>query len=341
MKNILVTGAAGFIGYHICKRLLKTNNHLIGLDNLNNYYDNSLKYARLDELNNYSKRINLNWKFIEGDLIKEKQLDKIFREFKIDTVINMAAQAGVRYSIKNPNAYLSSNLIGFTNILEMCRKYHINNLIYASSSSVYGGNIKYPYSEKDEVNHPISLYAATKKSNELMAHSYSHLFGIPCTGLRFFTVYGPWGRPDMAPMIFTKAILEGKPIKLFNSGNMYRDFTFVEDISEIFEDLVAKPAVKNNNFNKKLPDPATSWCPHRIFNIGNNKPILISNFIKILEKELGLKAILENHKMQPGDIKKTTAEISLIRDWVGYKPKTALNEGIKKFIYWYKEYYRF
>jgi len=339
MKNILVTGAAGFIGYQICKKLLKTNNHIIGLDNLNSYYDISLKNARLGKLEDYSKRNNSSWKFIKGDLIKEEQLDTIFKEFKIDTVINMAAQAGVRYSIENPNSYLSSNLIGFANILEMCRKYNINNLIYASSSSVYGGNIKYPYSEKDEVNHPISLYAATKKSNELMAHSYSHLFGIPCTGLRFFTVYGPWGRPDMAPMIFTKAILEGKPIKLFNSGNMYRDFTFVEDISGIFEGLIAKPATENKNFNREFPDPSSSWCPHRIFNVGNNQPILISKFIKILEKELGLKAIINNYEMQPGDIQKTTAEIGLISDWVGYKPKTSLNEGIKKFINWYKKYH--
>ncbi len=339
MKNILVTGAAGFIGYQICKKLIQTNNQIIGLDNLNSYYDTSLKYARLGKLDDYSKTNKSNWKFIKGELIKEDQLEKIFKEFKVDTVINMAAQAGVRYSIENPNSYLNSNLIGFANILEMCRKFDIDNLIYASSSSVYGGNIKYPYSEKDQVNHPISLYAATKKSNELMAHSYSHLFGIPCTGLRFFTVYGPWGRPDMAPMIFTKAILEGKPIKLFNSGNMYRDFTFVEDITEIFEELIAKPATENKNFNRESPDPSTSWCPHRIFNIGNNQPILISDFIKMLEEELGLKAIINNYKMQPGDIEKTTAEISLIRDWVGYKTKTSINEGIKKFLFWYKEYY--
>ena len=338
MGNILVTGAAGFIGFQICKKLLQTNNHIIGLDNLNNYYDTSLKYARLEKLKYHSK-INSNWDFIEGDLIKEEQLNKIFNEYKIDIVINMAAQAGVRYSIKNPSVYLNSNLIGFGNILEMCRKYKIKNLIYASSSSVYGGNIKYPYSEKDEVNHPISLYAATKKSNELMAHSYSHLYGIPCTGLRFFTVYGPWGRPDMAPMIFTKAILEGKPIKLFNSGNMYRDFTFVEDISDIFEKLIAKPATENKYFNRNSPDPSSSWCPHRIFNIGNNQPILISKFINILEKELGLKAIINNYEMQPGDIEKTTAKIGLIDDWVGFKPKTTLNEGIKKFLYWYKAYY--
>jgi len=340
MKTILITGAAGFIGYHICKNLLNSNINLIGLDNLNSYYDISLKNARLEKLSGLAKEKNASWKFIKGDLAEEKSLRNIFNENNINVVVNMAAQAGVRYSIKNPSAFLKSNLIGFCNLIQICREFSIDNFIYASSSSVYGGNKKYPFSEKDEVNHPVSLYAATKKSNELIAHSYSHLYNIPCTGLRLFTVYGPWGRPDMAPMIFTKSIIDGKPIKLFNSGNMYRDFTYVEDIAEIICKLIEKPAVSNINFNNEFPEPSSSWCPHRIFNIGNNNPIFLLDFINLLEKEIGKKAIFEYHEMQPGDLEKTSADITLINDWIGFKPKTKLNEGLKKFINWYKYFYR-
>ncbi len=336
-KYILVTGAAGFIGFHLCKKLLK-NNQVIGYDNLNSYYDISLKQERLRTL----KKENLNkdnWLFFDEDLCNFNALEKIFEDFKPEIVIHLAAQAGVRYSIDNPLTYVNSNLVGFSHILECCRKYLIKNLIYASSSSVYGGNEKMPFSEKDNVDHPKSLYAATKKSNELMAHSYSHLFNIPCTGLRFFTVYGPWGRPDMAPMIFAKSIFKNEPINLFNDGNMSRDFTYIDDVIEIIIRIMNKPAKPDQNFNKSLPNPSTSWAPHRIFNIGNNKNISLIKFINTLEEVIGIKAIKNYLPIHKSDVKDTLANTDEINDWIQYKPSTELKHGIEKFISWYREYH--
>ena len=288
-KTILVTGAAGFIGYHISKRLIKSRIKVIGFDNLNNYYDSNLKKSRLDDLtkDNLAKG---NWEFTKGNLEDKEILNSIFLKFKPNIVIHLAAQAGVRYSIENPQSYINSNLVGFANILEMCRIHKISNLLYASSSSVYGGNKKIPFCETDQTNHPVSLYAATKKANELMAHTYSHLYDIPATGLRFFTVYGPWGRPDMSPMIFAKAILNNQPIRIFNNGEMSRDFTYIDDITEIIYRLIDKPATNNKFFNFNNPDPGSSWCKHRIFNIGNSNKIKLMDFINEIENSLGLKA---------------------------------------------------
>ncbi len=340
MNNIFVTGSAGFIGYHICKKLIEKKLNVIGFDNFNDYYDVKLKYARIDKLDQFSKNNKNNWRFFKGDLVDKELIEKIFSEKKIDVVINMAAQAGVRYSIENPSCYVNSNLVGFCNLLEICRKFQIKNFLYASSSSVYGGNMKYPFSEKDNVNHPVSLYAATKKANELIAHSYSNLFNLPSTGLRLFTVYGPYGRPDMAPMLFANAIVKGTPINLFNHGQMYRDFTFVEDVAEIICKLINKPATSSNEFDKKSPDPSSSWCPHRIFNIGNNNPILLLDFVKTLERELGRKAIIKNTDMQPGDVIKTSASTNLLEEWIGIQTKTSLETGIKLFINWFQDYYK-
>ncbi len=340
MKNIFVTGSAGFVGYHICKKLIEKKHNVIGFDNCNDYYDVSLKYSRLEILNQVSQNHEKNWKFFKGDLVDKEFIEKIFSETKIDVVINMAAQAGVRYSIKNPSCYVNTNLVGFCNLLEICRKFKIKNFLYASSSSVYGGNMKYPFSEEDNVSHPVSLYAATKKSNELIAHSYSNLFNIPCTGLRLFTVYGAFGRPDMAPMLFANSIVKGISLNLFNGGEMYRDFTFVEDVAETICKLIEKPATSSKNFDKKDPDPSSSWCPHRIFNIGNNNPILLLDFVKTLEKELGRKAIIKNYPMQPGDLIKTSASTKLLEEWIGTQRKTSLEKGIKIFINWFKEYYK-
>ena len=338
-RNILVTGAVGFIGFHVCMKLIKSGGIIIGLDNINNYYDVNLKNNRLKLLNeSYSKYGE--WDFIKGDLNDLNLLKKIFDEYKPCTVIHLAAQAGVRYSIDNPESYIDSNLVGFANILECCRKFSVKNFIFASSSSVYGGNTKLPFSENDPVNHPVSLYAATKRANELMAHSYSHLFNINTTGLRFFTVYGPWGRPDMAPMIFTKSILNKKTIKIFNHGKMFRDFTYIDDVVEIIYRLVEKPAIPNKDFDRKNPKTSESWAPYRIFNIGNNKLISLIEFISILEKEIGIKSKKEFLEMQDGDVHSTLADNQLISEWTGYKPETPLNNGIKKFINWYLSFYR-
>ncbi len=341
MTPILVTGAAGFIGFHICKRLLDEGQSVIGIDNLNSYYDVRLKKDRLNILENNNLRNKDSFKFMKIDLCDRKDLAKLFEQYKPEIVLNMAAQAGVRYSLENPYSYIDSNIKGFLNILENCRENNIKNLIFASSSSVYGGNTNFPFVETNSVSHPISLYAATKISNEMMAHSYSHLFNIPCIGLRFFTIYGPWGRPDMAPMIFANAITKGEKIKIFNNGNLMRDFTYINDVVEIVIKLTRKPAIKNINFNTNKPDPSSSWCPYKILNIGNNNPIKILEFINLLENELGLKANKEFIEMQKGDVQKTLANNDMIYDWIGIKPHTSIEIGIRNFIKWFKIYYKF
>jgi len=337
--NILITGVAGFIGMAIAKKVLERGDSVIGIDNLNSFYDTKLKKSRLLELDKKGNKNN-KWNFIKGDLKDHDLLNEIFKNYTPNIVIHLGAQAGVRYSIENPKAYINSNLIGFANILECCRKNEIKNFIYASSSSVYGGNTKVPFSEYDQANHQVSLYAATKKSNEILAHSYSHLYNIPSTGLRFFTVYGPWGRPDMAPMIFTKSIFSKQKIKIFNNGEMFRDFTYIDDVVEIIFRLIKRPARKNKDFDKNNPDPATSWAPFRIFNIGNNNPISLMKFIKALEKEIGIEAKKEFLEMQPGDVKSTHSNNQLIREWTDYEPTTKLEDGIKKFISWYCSFYK-
>ena len=337
---ILVTGAAGFIGYSFAKKLLEKDNNVIGIDNLNSYYSVSLKESRIKDLISFSERFKSDFCFEKIDINNYSELENLFSKFKIKIVVHLAAQAGVRYSIENPQAYIKNNLVGFSNILEICRNYDIENLIYASSSSVYGGNTKLPFNEKQSVNHPVSLYAATKKSNELMAHSYSHLFRIPVTGLRFFTAYGPWGRPDMAPMIFAKAIFEGKPIKIFNNGNMQRDFTYIEDIVEAIYRCSLKPAKSNKIFDSNNPDPSTSHAPYKLFNIGNSKPINLLEFIEVLEKSLKKKAIKIFLPMQQGDVINTAADTDALKSWIGFIPNTSLEKGVGLFARWYKDFYK-
>ena len=332
----LVTGAAGFIGFHLCKRLLNAGETVIGIDSINDYYDPKLKLARLDIL---KKIKNVNFKF-EKVLLEEKEsLKRIFRIYKPNFAINLAAQAGVRYSITNPDSYISSNIVGFMNLIECCRHNNLEHLIYASSSSVYGGNINIPFSESQNVNHPVSLYAATKKSNELIAHCYSHLYGIPSTGLRFFTVYGPWGRPDMALFLFTKAIFNGEPIKVFNKGEMIRDFTYIDDIIESLFRVIKKPPKENIKFDKKNPHPASSWAPHKIFNIGNSNPVPLMDFIEAIENAIGKKAKKVFLPMQPGDVSATHADTKQLENWIKFKPNTSIEEGISEFINWYKKFY--
>ena len=338
-NTILVTGAAGFIGFHVCKKLINNNYDVIGIDNLNEYYEIDLKKARLNELDKYSSIEKGDWNFCIGALENLTFLKDIFSDYSPSIVINLAAQAGVRYSISNPKSYINSNIIGFSNILECCRLMQIDHLVYASSSSVYGGNKKIPFSEKDQVNHPVSLYAATKKANELLAHSYSSLYNLPSTGLRFFTVYGPWGRPDMAPMIFAKAIFENKPINIFNNGKMQRDFTYIDDVTESILRIIKKPALSDKKFNKFKPNPSTSWAPHRLFNIGNDQPVGLLFFIEILEKIIGKKAIKNYLPLQPGDVERTWAETNLIKEYIGFKPYTDLENGLNQFINWFKKYY--
>jgi len=339
-EKILVTGSSGFIGFHVCKTLLSRNFEVVGIDNVNNYYDINLKKSRLKVLDKYSSNKKENsWNFCKGSLEDSSFLSNIFKKYSPNIVINLAAQAGVRYSITNPKSYINSNILGFSNILECCRSNQVKHLIYASSSSVYGGNTKLPFSENDPVNHPVSLYAATKKANELLAHSYSNLYNIPCTGLRFFTVYGPWGRPDMAPMIFTKAIYENRPLKIFNNGKMQRDFTYIDDVSEAIFQLIKKPAFGDINFKTDTPTPSTSWAPHRILNIGNSETIELLEFIKILEKLIGRNAKKEFLPMQKGDVAKTWADTNLMQSYIGFKPYTNIEDGLEKFINWYKEYY--
>ncbi len=334
--KILITGAAGFIGFHLCKRLLKEGYNILGIDNFNNYYDPFLKKERYK----YLKELDKDF-IIENINIEEKNnLDKIFNIFKPEIVIHLAAQAGVRYSINNPNSYIQSNLVGFSNILEGCRHIKVKNLIYASSSSVYGGNTKMPFNERQNVDHPVSLYAASKKSNELMAHSYSHLYGIPSIGLRFFTVYGPWGRPDMALSTFTKSIIDGNPINIFGEGNMYRDFTYIDDIIESIKRLIYKPATININFDNNDPDPSSSFAPHRIFNIGNSNSIKLLDFIKHIEECLNLEARKIFLPIQPGEVIATSADCNELEKWIGFKPSTSIQDGIKQFVNWYKKFYK-
>ncbi len=336
-RKIIVTGAAGFIGAAISKKLIHSGDNVIGIDNMNNYYDVKLKKSRLRDIE--KTNVYKNWNFFQSDLENLDKLDNIFDHFKPDIVINLAAQAGVRYSLENPSTYINSNIVGFGNILELSKKYQIDHLIYASSSSVYGGNKKLPFSEKDAVNHPVSLYAATKKSNELMANAYSHIYNLSCTGLRFFTVYGPWGRPDMAPMIFTKSILESAPISIFNFGDMSRDFTYIDDISEAIYKCTKKPATIDQQFNAIEPNPSSSSAPHRIFNIGNSKSVDLIYFIDLLEKNIGKKAIRNLMPIQPGDVKDTFADNSKLEEWINFRPTTSIEDGIRKFVDWYKKYY--
>ena len=332
--NVLITGCAGFIGFHTTLRFLSEGYSVIGIDNLNDYYDVGLKNDRLSSI-----KSDL-FKFYKIDLNDKASLEKIFKESEIDYVINLAAQAGVRYSLTNPEEYMHSNILGFLNILELCRNFKVKHLVYASSSSVYGMNKKIPFSVSDNVDHPISLYAASKKSNELMAHTYSHLFNIPSTGLRFFTVYGPWGRPDMALFIFTKSIIEGEKINLFNHGNMLRDFTYIDDIVNGIYDLTEKIPIKNNSWDPENPDPSFSIAPYRIFNIGNNSPVKLIDFLKTIEQAVGKEAIVNLAEMQPGDVESTYANIDAIKDYVGFAPKTNIKEGISNFVDWYKRYYK-
>ncbi|MEM6642738.1 MAG: NAD-dependent epimerase [Bacteroidota bacterium] len=332
---ILITGAAGFIGFHLSKRLLQEGYAVIGVDSLNDYYEVSLKHSRLAILKEEKAFDFCHQKLEEYDL-----LGQIFEKNKVGTVINLAAQAGVRYSLTNPQAYINANITGFLNVLEACKQYDIQHLIYASSSSVYGANTGMPFSVGDTVDHPLSLYAATKKSNELMAHSYSASFGLPVTGLRFFTAYGPWGRPDMALFLFTKAILEGKPIDVFNHGRMKRDFTYVEDIVEGIFRLLNFAPTPNDEWDSKNPDSATSFAPYQLFNIGNNSPVDLMDYIGAIEKKLGKEAEKNFLPLQIGDVPETYANVAALEEKVGYKPSTSVEEGVGRFIDWYKGYYK-
>jgi len=332
---ILVTGAAGFIGSHVAARLLARGDTVIGLDNLNDYYDVTLKEARLARLTSQP-----GFRFVKLDVADRDGMTAMFERQRPDRIVHLAAQAGVRYSLQNPHAYVDSNLAGFMNVLEGSRHLNIAHLVYASSSSVYGGNTRMPFSEHDNIDHPVSLYAATKKANELMAHTYSHLFRVPTTGLRFFTVYGPWGRPDMALFLFTNAILDGRPIEVFNHGRMVRDFTYVDDIVEGVVRVVDRPAEPNPAFDSMSPDPATSNAPYRVFNIGNSRPTPLAEYIEALEDALGRKAEKNYLPMQPGDVPATSANTDELDAWVGFKPGTPVREGVRRFVEWYRGYYR-
>lgn len=334
MSKILVTGSAGFIGFHLCKKLLENGSQVIGLDNLNDYYDVSLKQDRLKQIEKEK-----NFKFVRSDIAERDSMATLFSNEKFDVVVNLAAQAGVRFSLTNPHPYIDSNIVGFMNILEGCRHSKVKHLVYASSSSVYGANTKMPFSVHQNVDHPISLYGATKKANELMAHAYASLYKLPCTGLRFFTVYGPWGRPDMALFLFTKAILEEKPIDVFNHGNMKRDFTYIDDIVEGVVRLIDKIPAPDPNWKGDNPDTSSSYAPYRLYNIGNNNPVELNRFIEVLENYLGKKAKKNLLPIQLGDVPATYADVDdLIKD-VGFKPSTSIEEGIKKFVDWYQGYY--
>ena len=335
-RKVLITGAAGFIGAALSIRLLQRGDQVIGLDNLNDYYDPSLKQARLRQVE--AAASPGAWRFEHLALEDEQALMTLFSEERPQVVVNLAAQAGVRYSLENPAAYIQSNLVGFGHVLEGCRHHGVENLVYASSSSVYGGNRNLPFHERQPVNHPVSLYAASKKANELMAHTYSHLYGLPATGLRFFTVYGPWGRPDMAPMLFARAILAGEPIKVFNHGKMQRDFTYIDDIIEGVMRCCDKPATANLDFDLLQPDPATAAAPHRVFNIGNSQPIELLQFIEVMENSLGYKALKDMQPMQPGDVVSTAADTQALQDWVGFAPSTPLEVGVSRFTDWYLRY---
>jgi UDP-glucuronate 4-epimerase len=347
MRKILVTGAAGFIGFHLSRRLLAKGDAVVGLDNLNSYYDVTLKQARLRILQGAEKGTDLKsvpfsapFSFVRADLADREAMERLFGENRFDTVVNLAAQAGVRYSLENPRAYMDSNLVGFLNILEGCRGQGVEHLVFASSSSVYGANTRMPFSVRDNVDHPLSLYAATKKANELMAHAYASLYGLPCTGLRFFTVYGPWGRPDMALFLFTRAILENRPIDVFNEGRMERDFTYIDDIVEGLVRVLERVPAPNPDWQGDFPDPSSSFAPYRLYNIGNNRPVALMEFIEILEGQLGRKAIRNFLPMQAGDVQATCADVDDLMAAVGFRPATPITEGIRRFVAWYREYYK-
>jgi len=333
--KILLTGAAGFIGSTTTLRLLARGDEVVGLDNMNDYYSVQLKRDRLARLTTHP-----NFRFVQMDVADREAMPKLFAQERFDRVIHLAAQAGVRYSLQNPHAYIDSNIVGFMNVLEGCRHAQVQHLVYASSSSVYGGNTRMPFSEHDSVDHPVSMYAATKKANELMAHTYSHLFDLPTTGLRFFTVYGPWGRPDMALFLFTKAILEGRPIDVFNHGQMQRDFTYVDDIVEGVIRVMDRVAAPNPDYVADTPDPGTSNGPFRVFNIGNHSPVPLLEYISTIEDALGLKAQKNMLPLQDGDVPATFADVDALRDWVGFTPATDIRTGIGHFVTWYRDYYR-
>ena len=335
--KILVTGAAGFIGYHVCHYLLSRGEEVVGIDNINDYYDPKLKLGRLNELAQHPKTANFT--FIKMDIADREKMHELFEQHKFDKVVHLAAQAGVRYSIENPHAYIDSNIVGFTNVLEGCRHNKVQHLVYASSSSVYGANESMPFSANDNVDHPVSLYAASKKANELMAHTYSHLYDLPTTGLRFFTVYGPWGRPDMALFKFTKAILEDEPIKVYNYGDHRRDFTYIDDIVSGIIATLDHNASSNPKWNGSSPDPSTSKAPWRIYNIGAQTPVNLLDFITTLEDALGKQAVKEMLPMQPGDVPDTFADVQALIDDVGYQPKTKLDVGVQNFVAWYTGFY--
>lgn len=347
--KILVTGTAGFIGFHLSKRLLDDGHEVIGIDNINNYYDVSLKYARLYETGideksiEYNKPVKSNkypkYSFIKIDLTDDGNFLSLMAKEKFDVVVNLAAQAGVRYSLENPRVYVDSNVVGFLNVLEGCRNYAVKHLIYASSSSVYGLNANVPFKEDCSIAHPVSLYAATKKGNELMAHVYSYLYKIPTTGLRFFTVYGPWGRPDMSPYLFANAIFENKPIKVFNHGNMLRDFTYIDDIIEGVVRVIKHVPTSDEDWHATNPNPATSLAPYRIYNVGNSSPVKLMDFIGAIEKACGKNAIKEYLPMQPGDVYQTNADTTRLERDMGYKPNMLLDEGVRRFVEWYKNFY--
>jgi UDP-glucuronate 4-epimerase len=332
---IFVTGAAGFIGFHVSKRLLDRGEDIVGIDNLNDYYDPALKHARLDILRKFER-----FQFVRADIADRAAIEELFARHKPQRLVHLAAQAGVRYSLTNPHAYTESNITGFLNILEGCRHHGVEHLVYASSSSVYGANTKQPFSEHDNIDHPVSLYAATKKANELMAHTYAHLFGVASTGLRFFTVYGPWGRPDMALFRFTRGILAGEPIPVFNEGRMVRDFTYIDDIVEGVVRVVDQRAAPDPSWSGDDPDPARSYAPYRVFNIGNNRPVLLLDYIAALEAALGKKAQLDLLPMQPGDVVSTRADVTELEKAVGFHPSTTIDAGIAQFVRWYKAYFQ-
>ena len=334
-SRVLVTGAAGFIGFHLAQRLLARGDRVVGLDNLNDYYEVSLKENRLKQLTNKE-----NFTFVKCDLADRSSMEALFAEEQFDAVVNLAAQAGVRYSLTNPHAYVDANLVGFMNILEGCRHQQVKHLVYASSSSVYGANTTMPFSVHDNVDHPVSLYAASKKANELMAHTYSHLYGLPTTGLRFFTVYGPWGRPDMALFLFTKAILAGKTIDVFNHGRMRRDFTYIDDIVEGVMRVTDNIAAPNPDWTGDRPDPCTSAAPYRLYNIGNNSPVELMHLIETLEKALGRTAVRNFLPIQPGDVPATWADVDDLSRDVGFRPATTIEEGVGRFVEWYRGYYQ-
>lgn len=333
ISPILITGCAGFIGFHLASRLLADGYHIVGIDNMNDYYESSLKHSRLEILEE-----NHSFKFIRAALEDKTAINQVFHDFSFSAVINLAGQAGVRSSLTHPHTYIESNIVGFMNVLEACRHYGVGHLMYASSSSVYGANTKMPFSVHDRVDHPLSLYAATKKANELMAHSYSHLYGLPTTGLRFFTVYGPWGRPDMAYYSFTKKINEGKPIQVYNYGKMQRDFTYIDDIIEATARLLTQSPKPDHQWNRENPDPSTSFAPFQIYNIGNNQPIELMRLIQIIEEGIGKKAIIEYLPKQDGDVLTTYADTDKLRLATGFSPQTAIEEGMKRFLEWYIGY---